>query len=360
MHPSNRSTIVAWAAVLVGTALATVVFDQLALPSPPLFGALFAGMAWAIIGRGASIQLPRLGSTVGQALVGVSMGVLLNPATLRQLGDNAGSIAAVNIGTLVLSLMVGRLFASWGRVSAATGAFSMIAGGAAGITAIARELGADDRVTSVVQYLRVVLILVGMPLVTAGVFHPASMSVAPTVDGSNPLWLDLLFVAGSAAIGVFAARVIRFPSGSLLGPLFVAAALSISGWIGSPSAPEVVVAVGYALVGLQVGLRFTRSSLREVGRLLPLAIALIVAIVLGCAGFAVVLARVADVPLLDAYLATTPGGLYAVLATAASSGADVTFVLAVQVVRLLLVLASAPLVASWFRSHEGSWADDVD
>ena len=113
-------------------------------------------------------------------------------------------------------------------------------------------------------------------------------------------------------------------------------------------------------MGLQVGLRFTRSSLREVGRLLPLAIALIVAIVLGCAGFAVVLARVADVPLLDAYLATTPGGLYAVLATAASSGADVTFVLAVQVVRLLLVLASAPLVASWFRSHEGSWADDVD
>ncbi|MFY0406966.1 AbrB family transcriptional regulator, partial [Solicola sp. PLA-1-18] len=42
---------------------------------------------------------------------------------------------------------------------------------------------------------------------------------------------------------------------------------------------------------------------------------------------------------------TTPGGLYAVLATAVESGGDVTFVLGVQVIRLFAVLLVAPLLA---------------
>jgi uncharacterized membrane protein AbrB (regulator of aidB expression) len=54
---------------------------------------------------------------------------------------------------------------------------------------------------------------------------------------------------------------------------------------------------------------------------------------------------------LDAYLATTPGGLYAVLATATSSGADATFVLAVQVLRVFVMLLIAPLLARILRAR---------
>ena len=50
-------------------------------------------------------------------------------------------------------------------------------------------------------------------------------------------------------------------------------------------------------------------------------------------------------PALDTYLATTPGGLYAVLAAAVGSGADATFVLSVQVLRLLVMLLAAPVLA---------------
>ncbi len=296
----------------------------------------------------------------GQALIGISMGALLNLATLRELGGNAGPIALVNIATLVLSLLVGQAFARTGHVGSATGTFSMIAGGASGITAIARELGADDRIISVVQYLRVVMILVGMPLVTAAVFTPASTGGAVGASEGSSLLVDLAFTLLCGAVGVVLARLVRFPSGSLLGPLFVAAGVSLSGVMGHPAVPEVALGLAYALVGLQVGLRFTRASLRQVGRLLPMAVGYILVIIAGCAALGMVLARVTGMPQLDAYLATTPGGLYAVLATAASSGADVTFVLAVQVIRLILVLASAPLIASWFRGHPGLWDDAVD
>ncbi|GAA1391724.1 AbrB family transcriptional regulator [Luteococcus peritonei] len=360
MRTPPRPVALAWAAVVALTLLASWGFDLLGLPSPQLFGALFAGMVYAVSGRGPDVQLPRWGSVAGQALIGISMGALLNLATLRALGGHAGPIALVNIATLALSLLLGQAFARAGRIGQATGTFAMIAGGASGITAIARELGADDRITSVVQYLRVVMILVGMPLVTAAVFRPtADAAPASSLDESS-LATSLLFTLVSAVVGVWLARLVRFPSGALLGPLFVAAGISLTGWIGHPGVPDAVVAVGYALVGLQVGLRFTRASLRQVGRLLPLAVVFVLLVVVGCAGLGMALSAVTGMPQLDCYLATTPGGLYAVLATAASSGADVTFVLAVQVIRLILVLASAPLIASWFRGHPGAWDDEVD
>ncbi|MEL4358345.1 MULTISPECIES: AbrB family transcriptional regulator [unclassified Luteococcus] len=359
MTRPSRPSVHAWLIVLAATVAASLAFDALRLPSPQLFGALFAAMVYAVCGRGPGIRLPGWGSVSGQALIGVSMGALLNLGTLQELGGNALPIAAVNVATLVLSLVLGRLFARIGRIGSATGTFAMIAGGASGITAVARELGADDRITSVVQYLRVVLILVGMPIVTAAVFQPSPVEAVAPVAATS-LATDLAFTLVSGVVGVGVARFIRFPSGSLLFPLFVAAGLSVGGWLGPAQVPDALVGVGYALVGLQVGLRFTRASLQQVGRLLPLAVLFIGIIVLGCAGLGAALAWAIDVPMLDAYLATTPGGLYAVLATAASSGADVTFVLAVQVIRLILVLASAPLLASWFRGHPGRWEAEDD
>ena len=60
----------------------------------------------------------------------------------------------------------------------------------------------------------------------------------------------------------------------------------------------------------------------------------------------------AGVSLLDAYLATTPGGLYAVLPIAYGSGADVAFVLAVQGLRLFAMVLAAPVVVRWLLSGE--------
>jgi hypothetical protein len=102
-----------------------------------------------------------------------------------------------------------------------------------------------------------------------------------------------------------------------------------------------------------VGLNFDRDSLRTVGRAMPLALAVILGLVAACAGLGAVLAATTGASALDAYLATTPGGLYAVLATAQDAGADATFVLAVQVLRLFVMLLSAPLLARWLRRSEG-------
>jgi membrane AbrB-like protein len=110
--------------------------------------------------------------------------------------------------------------------------------------------------------------------------------------------------------------------------------------------------VGYTLIGVQVGLRFTRASLASIARMLPAVLAIIVAMVAVTAGMGVVLAWLTPADGLTAYLATTPGGLFAVLATAADSGSDDTYVMAVQLFRLIVILAFTPL-ARWLRSRPG-------
>ena len=54
---------------------------------------------------------------------------------------------------------------------------------------------------------------------------------------------------------------------------------------------------------------------------------------------------------LDAYLATTPGGLYAVLAVALGAGANTTFIVAVQGLRVLVMVLLAPVAVKRLVGH---------
>src|SRR5512141_779050 len=200
-------TLRAWLQVLAVTLVASVGFALLRLPSPVLFGSLVGGMLHALTSR-TELEMPPLAFRLGQALVGTVIGALVKLPTLTRLASDWPSVALVTVGTLVISLVAGRLLALRRDVSPTTGAFALIAGGASGIVAVARELGADDRVVTIVQYLRVLLVLLAMPLVTAVFFHPASgggsLATGPT------RWLpDLVFVAVSVTVGLTLQRVVR-------------------------------------------------------------------------------------------------------------------------------------------------------
>jgi uncharacterized protein len=97
------------------------------------------------------------------------------------------------------------------------------------------------------------------------------------------------------------------------------------------------------IIGLYIGLRFTQDTVRAVGRLLLPVLASIVGLLVACFALAIVLNATTSVSLEDAYLATTPGGLYAVLAVAFGAGANTTFIVAVQSLRVLVMVVLAPV-----------------
>ena len=109
--------------------------------------------------------------------------------------------------------------------------------------------------------------------------------------------------------------------------------------------PPALQALVFAVVGLQIGLGFNRTTLEHARtnmRLIVLSIALMLGLCAACGWGLVVLLEAGP---LTAYLATSPGGMDSMAIIAASSQADLAFVMAVQTVRFLVVLAVAPALA---------------
>jgi membrane AbrB-like protein len=352
MDEGRRRRLLDWAAVVAGAVAASVVLGVLHVPSAALFGGLLAAVVRALAGR-RHLRVPRPAMTAAQAVIGVSIGALVDLDTLATIGQDWLPVLLVTLGTLVLSVLAGLLLRVQRGITPVTGAFSMVAGGASGITAMARDLGADERMVGVLQYLRVLLIVVLMPLVATTVYG-ASAAAGGTAAGGGAGWpFALLVTAVCGVLGVVLGRLVRLPVAPLLGPMILAAVADLTGISHGAAAPSLVENAAFLVIGLQVGIGFTWDSLRTVGRALPLALAIIVGLVAACAGMGVVLAAATGASPLDAYLATTPGGLYAVLATATSSGGNATFVLAVQVLRVFAMVLLAPALARLLRGRRG-------
>lgn len=322
------------------------------LPSSYLFAALVAGVAVALVRPGA-VELPGWSFTAAQALTGVVLGTYLRSSTLSAVAEDWLPVTLVSLGTLAITTVAGLVLARVAPVDRPTASLGMIAGGASGIVAMSHELGADDRLVAFMQYLRVLLIVALTPL-AAGLLFGAHGGGVPSASllGTPGEWALAL---GLALAGALAGPRLRVPAAALIAPLLLTAALTLSG--GEFTVPSLLREVAFALIGLQVGLRFTPETLRTARAILPAVLACIGGLVVACGGLAWVLHVTAHVSLLDAYLATTPGGLYAVLATAFGSGANTTFVLAVQGLRLLVMVLAAPLVVRWLvRPERAQWA----
>lgn len=345
-----------WALIVVGAYAAGLVASFLGVPAPYLLSSLLVGAALAVSGV-VRDRLPGPANRASQALVGTLMGSYLTWSALRSAAPVALPLTAVTGATIALSVAVAWFMARRGRISRPSAVLGTMPGGSAAIVTCADELKADVRLVAFSQYLRVGLVATTAPLAAhwmtsaspAGASGPSAAGngapggllhlVAGAQQGTGILTLAAICVAG-AAVG----RRLRLPTPALIGPMLVALAATLSGVLPGFAPTGVLQNLVFALVGLDVGVRFTRETLIRVRRLLPSVVTATAAVCLGCAGLAWLFSRTTGTPFIDAYLATTPGGINAVLATAVSSHADVAVVSTVQSLRLLAVVLITPLI----------------
>jgi len=331
----------AWIAFAATVGLLTLALTGVNAPSPPLFAGLLGALGFSLAYPN-RIAMPRPVFVVAQAAIGVVVAAQVDTAALRAFGADWPAILFVSLATLVVSALAGQLLLLHG-VSRSTAVFSSIAGGASGMTAIADDMGADSRVVTVIQYLRVLIILLTLPAFVSIVFAPDRHLVSSLESEAAGL-SDYLFVVLAISLGTAAGMLARLPSPALLGSLIVGIALVLTPAFDDAVVPVWIQAGAFLLIGTQVGLRFTRRSLTAIGKMVPTALVLIVAVIAACAGLGVLLSAMTGQSELDSYLATTPGGLPAVLATSTETSGNVTFVTSVQLMRLILVLLLAPLI----------------
>jgi uncharacterized protein len=338
----------ATARLLTVTLLGWWLFAHIGLAAPDLFAALLVAIMFAVAGIGPA-RPSRPVVMLSQGMLAVTIGLSVQRETLTTLGSHWPAVVTVAIATVVLSVLAGLMLSLHRHVDAVTGILGMVAGGATGLVAVAGDLGADERTVVVAQYLRVALVVLTMPLVVTYAFAiDASSDGDPAISSAarSPWWVGLLFLAGAIVIGTGLATLIRLPIPATLGPLILTAAIELAGGVHQVQVPIEVMPIAFIVIGWQAGLSFTRSSIAALRRIFVRTLTLMVTVIATCAGLGALLSLWTGVGALQGYLATTPGGLAAVLAVASASGSDVTFVAASQVIRLVLMLISAPLIVA--------------
>lgn len=316
------------------------IFYKFGLPLPWMLGALFATMVAAI--ANAPVKAPARARPVVVAVIGVLLGSHFTPDLVDNANAWVNSLAILMVYTIVVALVVVPFYRFVGRQDWRTAYFSGMPGGLAEMIEIGTASGAKPAPIILAHSLRIVttivLIAFWFRIVeghSVGAMSPAAPVPLTILDGAMLL--------GAAVVGSFLGIKMRFPAPTFLGPLLVSALVHLTGLTQS-APPALVVGGAQVVLGTVLGCRFLGIGLRT---LLPAAALSFGATImtLGLALVAgIVMQNVADVRSDQALLALAPGGLTEMGLIALAVQADVAFVAAHHVARILFVILLAPLV----------------
>lgn len=332
-----------WLLLAAITAILVAGLKAVAVPAALLLGPLLAGIGVAL--TGGAMKPPKVMLLASYTIVGCLVAVATGKAVGLDLLRYLPAFVTMAAITLLISAGLGWVLARGGWFIGTTAIWGLAPGGAAGMVAMAQEQGGDDRMVAVMQYLRILMVTgsaIALSHLMTGYappFHPAGWF--PTLDPPG-----LLETLGLALAGGLIARWLRFPSGAFLFPGLVGAALMAAGLV-RPSVPPLLAAAAYAVIGWNIGLSFTRETLAGCARSLPRILAATFGLIGLCALLGVLVSVICDVDWLTGYLATTPGGIDAILIIATTTPVDLPFILSAQVVRVLLVLLIGPALSAY-------------
>jgi membrane AbrB-like protein len=337
-----------WAALVAISAVASAAFEVLGLPAALLLGPMIGGI---LLGsNGASIRPHRTFMYAAQAMVGCLVARSVTSDIVFTFVKDWPLFLGVVLVIVFLSCVLGWLLARMQILPGTTAVWGTAPGAASAMMVLAGEFGADARLVAFMQYLRVVFVAAFASIV-ARVWVGGSVAGGAHREWFPPIqWLSFGETLLIAAAGGFLGAWLRIPAGALLIPMIIGSALESSGLV-AITLPQWLLALGYAVLGWGIGLSFTRQSLVHASRALPV-ILLSIVVLIGASGLlAALLVYLAGIDPMTAYLATSPGGMDSVVIIGAATHADLSFVMALQTVRFLIVLIVGPPLARFIAQR---------
>lgn len=331
--------LVRWAALALAGLLAGQALGLLDVPASLLLGPLCVA-AWAGL-RGAQMRVGALPHQLAQGVAGCLIGHYMTAEIAGVIGTLWPVVLLFAAMTLGAAFAVGRGVGRWTGLGVETSVWGFLPGMAGAVIALSHERGLDSRLVAFMQITRLVTVIVVMIGVAAVLAAGAEAAASPAAE--DPWGVALALVI--AGIGPLAARWVPFlPGPASLAPLAITAGLQASG-TAEVALPGWLLAAAYLALGLQVGLRFTPELVGHAVRAAPAVIGGSLALIGLCALSGAALALVAGVDLLTGMLSTVPGSVETIALIAIHSGADVSFVMTMQIARMFAVVLIGPTMA---------------
>ncbi|MBS9405515.1 AbrB family transcriptional regulator [Halomonas sp. TRM85114] len=320
----------------------------LQMPLPWLLGAMLATTAASLMG--CRLRSPGRGRKGVLVVIGVMLGSAFTP-------DMSGDLplwgASLVIMLLATAMMMG--FSVWfsrriAHHSLDTALYAGVPGGVSAVTGMALDSNADLRVVGMTHAVRILILLAAIPPVLKWIGH---VSLQPTGMSLNQwLWLpsltDAAWLAVAGALGVWLGQRLRLPNALLFGPALISAGLHLSG-LTHAVLPPTLIAMAQVVIGISVGVRFTGTSLAEVGHTLTMATLQAVVLLLIAILAAWGIHALTGVSLAAALLAYMPGGAPELSLVALSLGIDPAFVTSHHLLRITVLILVLPLLLKHFQ-----------
>ncbi|WP_281886472.1 AbrB family transcriptional regulator [Paenibacillus sp. YYML68] len=359
-------------------------FQLLNAPLAWMLGPLTAAVLWQT-GTGRRLVWPSALRNAGLLLLGYGLGLSFTLDSARSIAAQLPSMLAATVLTVGFSLLTALVLSRAAGISPESSIIGSIPGGLTQMVVLGEEIpGADHTVVTFMQTIRLLTVIfivpfltvhglnggitVGLPVlvepesvmsvVSSMPVHEVGASagvgsvggagahagagagvgaVAHAVAGAAKLVLCAALTVAAASV---AARL-KLPTPWFLGPIVLAALLTVFGW-GPPVPPEPLVLAAQWSLGIYLGIGIRFSSLASWGRLLPYSLASSLALVAFALGLSYLFTLVHPVSLTSGFLSVAPGGMTEMGVVAAVVGADVSLVVAYQMFRILFILFIVP------------------
>ncbi len=340
MRPIPMALIV----TLLISGLGVLAFKALALPLPWLLGPLLGCLIAALFG--VRLQGAPKTSQVMRTILGVAVGATITPALFAQMGTLIWTLALVPPLVICVGAVGYPLFRKGFGFDHPTSFYAAMPGGLQDMLLFGEEAGGDVRALSLIHATRVLIVVMILPF---GFTYLYGVDMSQPVGApffSVPM-LQLLLMAAAGIAGWRIAAAVGLFGASLLGPLFLTAALSLAGVIEYRPPAEAIQAAQF-FIGFTIGVKYAGISWREL-RVDVTAGVIFTLLGLAVSGvFVWVIIRLEWLPFAEAVLAFSPGGQAEMAIVALVAGADAAVVVAHHLVRIVFVILGAPLVNRWF------------
>lgn len=287
--------------------------------------------------RGQGPYLPNRFRMVFVPVIGVAIGGNFTPAVIAEAPGWWITMLGLLIYLPVAHALGYVLYRKVGKLDRATAYWGSVPGGFIESLAMGEAAGGHPAILSVMQFLRLVLTIVGVPLAfwwltgapvgSAGGAHlGVGAAIAP--------W-DALILLAAGVFGALLGRALKLPGWQVTGPILLSGAAHALD-LTKAVPPDWMLGAVQVIMGAGLGVRFAGLRAGAVARVAGLACGVAVLLMLLALGFAFVMHGLVDQPLAAVFLAYAPGGIVEMSLVALSLKMSAIYVTAHHVARIVL------------------------
>jgi uncharacterized protein len=350
-----RNAVLSTIETLLIAAAGGIALAWLGIPAGLVSGSVLAVSVAALAGR--QMRVPTPIAQVSFVLVGILLGAIVTPETLKGMATWPLSIAVLAVATIAMIAATTsylRFVHRWDWASAFLGASP---GAMAQVVALSAEFKADLRGVAIVQVMRIMLIMIGLPgcLALFGLAAGGMIGTPEPAGGSLLIELVILVVASTALALLL--RWIKFPGGLLFGSMAASAILHGTGWVHAVL-PWWLGGAAVIVIGAVAGSRFSNTNWRTVVDYLGAALGSFAVALTVAAGFAAVVMVLLQFRSADVIIAFVPGAQDQMMLLALALALDPVYVGAHHLSRWLICTFSLAIFAKSMALGKGEPPSD--